>query len=404
MVITDIQAYEILDSRGFPTLEIVMTANALTASFSVPAGKSTGVHEAYELRDGDTFRYGGQGVAGGVKLLAVIKPQLVGQALNLQSEFDDLLIKLDGTPNKSHLGANLLLGLSGAYCRLSARSLNLPLWKHLAAITGSVPAWPRLYSNIINGGKHAPGLDVQEFMIVAKETRPSIAVQQTAEFFHALGAKLVETTGDIHATLVGDEGGYAPAKMNHADVWSTLVSLDKEHRFDFACDVAASSFLNDDQTYRFEGQDIDRAKLIEIYLTWSTTIPLISTEDPFGEDDLAGFGALRDAKPSFFVVGDDVSVTQALKITELASNGLIGGVIIKPNQIGTVSETLSAIAAAKAASIHVIVSHRSGETADTFVSDLAYGTGAFGLKIGAPNRGERVAKYNRLLQIEQDIL
>ncbi len=404
MAITDVKAYEILDSRGYPTLEIVMSDSLLSASFSVPAGKSTGAHEAHELRDHDQSRYDGQGVQNCLKLLAEIKEKLIGRELYQQREFDDLLLALDGTAAKEHLGANLILGLSGAYCRLSARSLGVPLWKHIANLTQSQPGWPRIYANIINGGKHAPGLDVQEFMIVPKETRPSIAVQQVADFFHELGQKLIAATSDNRATLVGDEGGYAPVGLNHEKVWSTLAELDTKHLFEFACDAAASSFMNANQSYNFEGQNIDREGLARIYLSWDQSVDLLSVEDPFGEDDLGGFAILGDAKSHFFVVGDDVSVTSAKRITELADERLIGGVIIKPNQIGTVTETLDAISAAKDASIRVIVSHRSGETTDTFVSDLAYGIGAFGLKIGAPNRGERIAKYNRLIQIEQELL
>jgi enolase len=415
--ITEVLAREILDSRTTPTIEVTMKAGELRATFSTPSGASTGTHEAHELRDGDAARYGGKGVRGCVQAIEALRGELVGRELGDQAGFDVWLIERDGTPNKDKLGGNTILALSGVYLRLSAVARGLEVWQLVNELLNATargeaakPAFPRIYANLVNGGKHAPGLDVQEFMVVPRETRPSLAVPAIAAVYSALGAELKAKYGPF-AHLVGDEGGYVPAGAKHADIWQMLRAAAPAADFDLACDVAASSLAVDDDVsgdsgYHFEGATLTRVQLADIYRGWAAEHNLLSVEDPFAEADRTGF-ALVDAAsspaPTFFVVGDDISVTSAERITELAAAGLIGGVIIKPNQIGTVTETIAAVQAAHAHSVKVVVSHRSGETNDDFVADLAYGVGAFGLKIGAPARGERVAKYNRLLAIEESL-
>jgi len=420
--ITKVRAREILDSRTTPTIEVTLWAGETSATFSAPSGASTGKNEAHELRDGDSARYGGKGVRGCVEIVEKLSAELVGRELGDQAGFDAWLIAQDGTPNKDKLGGNTLLALSGAYLRASAVARGLEVWQLVAELMGSgapgsapggaptptpapSPAFPRIYANLVNGGKHAPGLDVQEFMVIPRETRPSLAVPQVAAVYAALGKELTTKYGPF-AHLVGDEGGYVPAGAKHADIWQMLRAAAPADQFDLACDVAAGSLavgddLTGDSGYRFEGATLTRAQLADVYRSWAAEYHLLSVEDPFAEADRAGFALL--GQQSFFVVGDDISVTSAERITELTAAGLIGGVIIKPNQIGTVTETLAAVRAAHAHSVKVIVSHRSGETNDDFVADLAYGVGAFGLKIGAPARGERVAKYNRLLAIEESL-
>jgi enolase len=414
--ITEVRAREILDSRTTPTIEVTLWADDARATFSTPSGASTGKHEAHELRDGDAARYGGNGVRKCVEIVEKLRAELIGRELGDQAGFDAWLIAQDGTPNKDKLGGNTILALSGAYLRLSAVVRGLEVWQLVAELAETTPAFPRIYANVVNGGKHAPGLDVQEFMVVPREARPSVAVPQVVAAYVALGLELKSKYGPF-ARLVGDEGGYVPAGAKHADIWQMLRAAAPAANYDLACDVAASSLAVDDDVsgedgYKFEGAQISRQQLADVYRVWARDYNLLSIEDPFAEDDRAGFALLGAAAtsapaantdPTPFVVGDDISVTSAERITELAAAGLIGGVIIKPNQIGTVTETLAAVRAAHAHSVKVIVSHRSGETNDDFVSDLAYGVGAFGLKIGAPARGERVAKYNRLLAIEESL-
>jgi enolase len=401
MVIKTVHAREILDSRSQPTLEVSMTSDrGHEVIFSVPCGKSTGEYEAVELRDGDKNRYRGMGVLKAVAATDEIAPKLIGKLVGNQSDFDKALIKLDGTENKHRLGANTILALSGAYYRLSALEAGVPLWQQISKTLDSKPAFPRIFANVVNGGKHAPGLDVQEFIISPKETLPSRSVPAAVQIYQNLGDALAKKYGPA-SHLVGDEGGYAPVGATHDEIW-TLLRKFAGTEADLAADAAATSFETKGG-YKFEGKQIAREKLFQIYLDWAEEYDLLSIEDPFGEEDLEGFEALAVKKPSFFVIGDDVTVTSAERINALASHKLIGGVIIKPNQIGTVTETLQAIQAANKHSLKVVVSHRSGETSDDFIVDLAYGAGAYAIKVGSPNRGERVAKYNRLLAIEEEI-
>ncbi len=397
MKIQSIRAREILDSRGMPTLEVAMDAEGYASVFAVPAGKSTGAHEAVELRDGGE-RYGGNGVQSAVSAALGLADEICAREWESLADFDGFLLEKDGTPNKSRLGGNTLLGLSGAFVRLMALTQDKPLWQFLGERIGAAPAFPRIFANLINGGKHAPGLDVQEMMVVPHADKPSDAVPAIAQIFHALGDELAKAYGPS-ARLAGDEGGYAPSGANHDAALATLRKLAPADGFDLAIDAAASSFYHDGK-YAFEGGSITASELAGHYRSWREEYGLFSIEDPFTEDAGDDFATIMG---DGLVVGDDLTVTDASRIEVAAKAGQINGVIIKPNQIGTVTETLRAIKSAHDNGVKTIISHRSGETTDDFVSDLAYGTGAFGCKIGAPCRGERVAKYNRLLAIELEV-
>lgn len=396
MHIKSVNARQILDSRGQPTLEVAMTSQAgHEAVFGVPAGASTGKQEAPENRDGGTD-YDGLGVNDCVRQIQLLSDELAGQPLGDQASFDAPLIA-----NKSKYGSNTTLGLSGAYCRLSATASERTLWAYLAELAGTQQAFPRLYANLVNGGKHAPGLDIQEIMIVPRATGPKRAIEQIHRFRGKLANALQKDYG-LSSVLIGDEGGFVPQGADHAGVLAIYhqIIVDMGGEIDIALDVAASS-LYDRGHYNFEGRSVSADDLQSWYL--QTSQDVLSIEDPFDEDDLAAHRQLAQQQPGFFIVGDDSTVTSANRINQLAGQRVIGGVIIKPNQVGTIYETLEAIKAAHDHNIKIIISHRSGETNDDFIADLAYGVGAFGLKLGAPVRGERVSKYNRLLKIEEEI-
>lgn len=399
MKITDIQAREILDSRGNPTLEVKMINDrGQSTIFGVPSGASTGEKEAFERRDGDKNRYSGLGVRSCVnEILDNLKDGLLQVPLGDQSEFDGVLATFDPSEKKETLGANTTLGLSGAYLKLSAISSGKSVWRYISEITGSNPGFPRIYANLINGGKHAPGLDIQEIMVVPEVRTPSVAIEQIVSFRRELAKQLKNEYGE-NSLLIGDEGGFVPQNASHTKVLEIFNNI--EGKFKIALDIAGSSFYEGDK-YNFEGKETTTEELMAWYR--ANTKNILSVEDPFEERDIESFANLS-TDSEFFVVGDDLTVTSAVLIDEFAKKQAIGGVIIKPNQIGTISETLDAIATAKSNNVKIIVSHRSGETNDDFISDLACGISAFGIKIGAPARGERIAKYNRLLQIEKEEL
>lgn len=403
MTIREIRAYQILDSRGEPTIRAEMVSDTgKAASFCVPAGKSLGEKESKERRDQNP-EFGGKGVTNNINIIEkIVGPKFIGYPLNQQDDFDSLLLALDGSEDRSNLGANTILALSGAYLKLTAKEKKIELWEQITQITLTKPAFPRIYANLINGGKHAPGLDVQETMIVPKEISPSSAISQIYDFFAQLKTHLVELYGPS-AYLTGDEGGLAPLGSNQEAIIEIFDSINKAMgmKFEVALDIAANSFY-DGTNYNFENQTMSNRQLLDVYLAWDKKIPVISIEDPFAENDMPGLEAAAKVNKRFMIVGDDTTVTNAKIIEDLAKKDLIGGVIIKPNQTGTISETFEAIKAARQNNLKIIVSHRSGETNDDFIVDLAYGIGAFGIKIGAPARGERVAKYNRLIIIEKD--
>lgn len=410
MGIKNIIPTQVLNSRGEPTLKVKMIAeNGVSAWFIVPAGASVGAGEAQKkLDEGDS--YGGKAVTACIDLINnVIAPKFIGYPVEHQDDFDSLLIALDGSENKENLGANTILALSGAYFKLGAKLSKKPLWQYIAESRNTNPEFPRIYANMVGGGKHAPGLDIQEFMIIPKSNQPIEAVELISQVYGALKNIMVSLYGPA-AKLVGDEGALAPTGARTEVVLEAFANLNSkmESKFEIALDVAANSFF-DGQAYNFEGQSIHASDLLATYEDWNAKFDLYSIEDPFAETDLEGLELLKtipkDKKP-FLVVADDYTVTNATKIAEFATEQIFDGVIIKPDQVGSITEMFAAIDAARQAGDEVIISHRSGESNDDFLVDLAYGVGAFGIKIGAPCRGERIAKYNRLLEIQyaQDAL
>ena len=401
MKITDVSATEILDSRGEPTIEVALSCDDINAVFGVPAGASTGKQEAHELRDGSD-RYDGKGVQKAIEKLESISQEIIGFELFDQQKFDELLIKLDGTSDKSNLGANTIVGASLAYTMLCAKAKKQYLWQYISETYSSSTGFPRIYANMVNGGKHAPGLDIQEFMVVPKNNDMPDSIEKITHFRNNLKQELSKIFG-AGAELVGDEGGFAPVGATAQQILEIYKSINDsmDNYFDFALDSAASSFYKDGK-YIYEKNCLDSQQLLGIYDKYSKNYGMLSIEDPFAEDDIDAWKKLAISDHSYFVVGDDLTVTKSKLTEKYSKEGLIDGVIIKPNQIGTMTETMQTIKTANDNNIKVIVSHRSGETSSTFISDLAYAVGAFGIKIGAPVRGERVAKYDRLLEISKE--
>lgn len=406
--IKKITAREILDSRGYPTVAAdVMLDDGNTGTAAVPSGASTGSHEALELRDGGE-RYNGKGVLQAVKNVERISQQLAGMDPFDIRLVDDSLIALDGTENKSNLGANAMLAVSMAVLRAGCHSAKLPLYQHIRNVYGLhyddyvLPA-PML--NIINGGKHADsGLDVQEFMIVPTETKTfAEALREASETYHSLRGLLKEE-GMVIA--VGDEGGFAPKISKHEDVLKTILAAAKKAghpEISLAMDCAASEFFHEG-AYRFEGKMYSAEQMTDIYAAWCANYPLISIEDPLQEDDWAGWkGITKKLGKKINLVGDDLFVTNLKRLQQGIAEKAANSILIKVNQIGTVSETIDVMELAKQNGYSRIVSHRSGETEDTFIADLAVATNAGAIKTGAPARAERTAKYNRLLQIEAEL-
>lgn len=399
---------EVLDSRGYPTVaaEVVLDDGS-AATAMVPSGASTGSHEALELRDGGT-RYNGKGVLQAVAHIGLISKHIAGMDAADIRLVDDTLIALDGTENKSKLGANALLAVSMAVLRAGAQSAGMELYEYLRAcygLTSKQYILPTPMLNIINGGKHADsGLDVQEFMIVpAKAKTFAQAMQWTAETYHVL-KDLLKAQGQVIA--VGDEGGFAPKIARHEDVLKTLVAACKKAKhssMSLAMDCAASEFYKKGK-YHFEKKDRTAAQMGQLYADWCQKYPLVSIEDPLQEDDWAAWTELtaRLGK-KIRLVGDDLFVTNPQRLERGIAQKAANAILIKLNQIGTVSETMDVILQAHQAGYACIISHRSGETEDTFIADLAVATNAGAIKTGAPARAERTAKYNRLLQIEHHL-
>ena len=399
---------EVLDSRGYPTVaaEVVLDDGS-AATAMVPSGASTGSHEALELRDGGP-RYNGKGVLQAVAHIGLISKHIAGMDAADIRLVDDTLIALDGTENKSKLGANALLAVSMAVLRAGAQSAGMELYEYLRAcygLTSKQYILPTPMLNIINGGKHADsGLDVQEFMIVpAKAKTFAQAMQWAAETYHVL-KDLLKAQGQVIA--VGDEGGFAPKIARHEDVLKTLVAACKKAKhssMSLAMDCAASEFYKKGK-YHFEKKDRTAAQMGQLYADWCQKYPLVSIEDPLQEDDWAAWTELtaRLGK-KIRLVGDDLFVTNPQRLERGIAQKAANAILIKLNQIGTVSETMDVILQAHQAGYACIISHRSGETEDTFIADLAVATNAGAIKTGAPARAERTAKYNRLLQIEHHL-
>lgn len=401
---------QVLNSQGEPTLKVKMIAeNGVSAWFIVPAGASLGTGEAQKRVD-ESESFDGKSVNTCVDLINnVIAPKFIGYPIEHQDDFDSLLIALDGSENKENLGANTVLALSGAYFKLGAKLSKKPLWQYIAESHHYNPEFPRIYANMVGGDMHAPGLDIQEFMIIPKSNQPVEAIELVSRVYHTLQNIMVSLYGP-GAKLVGNEGAMAPIGARTEVVIEALTNLNSkmESQFEVALDIAANSFF-DGKTYQFEGQSIHASDLLAIYEDWNSKFNLYSLEDPFAETDLEGLELLKtipkDKKP-FLIVADDYTVTNSARISQFAQDQVFNSVVIKPDQVGSISEMFAAIDTAHQVGNEVIVSHRSGESNDDFIVDLAYGIGAFGIKIGAPCRGERIAKYNRLLEIQyaQDAL
>ncbi len=404
--IESVRGREVLDSRGNPTVAVtVATSFGAVEEAMVPSGASTGAHEAVELRDGDRARYNGQGVTKAVEAVnSVLGPAIEGLDATDQREIDTTLLDLDGTPNKSALGANALLGVSLAVARAAAVSLGLPLFRYLGGpVAGTLPV-PMM--NVINGGKHAAGaLQFQECMIVPIGA-PSFAeaVRYGAETFHALGAILHDRG---LPTLVGDEGGYAPPFDSLGTSLDTLVEAIHKAGYEpgrdiaLALDSAATEFYVDG-TYRPGGdQVLSSVQMVDFYEEICAKYPIVSIEDGMSEDDWDGWLALTQRIGARVqLVGDDLFVTNTERLARGIATGTANAILIKVNQIGTLSETLDAVDLAHKAGYHCVISHRSGETGDTTIADLAVSTGAGQIKTGSLSRSDRVEKYNRLMSIE----
>jgi len=405
-----VHAREILDSRGNPTVEVdVELASGAGGRAAVPSGASTGEHEALELRDGDAKRFLGKGVLRAcANINERIAPEVVGMDALDQAAVDKAMLDLDGSPTKSILGANAILGVSMASARAAANDVGLPLWRYLGGAKARLLPAPMM--NVINGGAHANnGIDIQEFMIfpIGFATFRE-ALQAGAETFHHL-KKILDDAG--LATSVGDEGGFAPKLGKNEDALSYCAKAIEAAGYEvgqqiaLALDVAASEFFDADKgTYAFDGKDVDAAGLIEIFDGYRKSYPIISIEDGCAEDDWDGWGELTERLgDEMQLVGDDLFVTNVDRLARGVDEEVANSILIKVNQIGTISETLDTMALAELNSYSCVISHRSGETSDTFIADLAVATGVGQIKTGSASRSERIAKYNQLLRIEETL-
>jgi enolase len=409
--IATVQAHEILDSRGNPTIRVHLTLDDGTkASSSVPSGASTGQHEAIELRDEDKARYGGKGVLKAVANINYhIARELIGRDPARQAEIDAMLLALDGTPNKAKLGANAILGVSMAVARAAAEAANLPLYAYLGGPGATRLPVPMM--NILNGGKHADNsVDFQEFMVMPIGARTfGEALRYGVETFHAL-SKILKKKG--YSTAVGDEGGFAPDLKNNEEACAFIVEAIQAAGYTpgkdiaIALDPAASSF--------FKGGVYDLAKssggrktadeMIDLYRTWTDTYPIVSIENGLDENDWQGFTKMTAAQGDHLqIVGDDIFVTNPAFVRRGIREKAANAVLIKLNQIGTVTETIQTIDLCRQAGWRFVISHRSGETEDTFMADFAVAMGGGQIKTGSACRGERIAKYNRLLEVERSL-
>jgi enolase len=415
--IQGITALEILDSRGNPTVMVTVALNnGITASACVPSGASTGIREAVELRDGDAKRYGGKGVLRAVaNVNRIIAPKLKGASPHEQKEIDDLMRCLDGTDTKSKLGANALLGVSMAVCRAAALDAEVPLYAHIRRLHGGKLRAPYVLPapmmNVLNGGAHATNnVDFQEFMLfpIGAPTFAE-ALRYGAETFHTL-KKLLQKRGLV--TSVGDEGGFAPNLKTNDEAVELIVEAIKAagyrpgREIAIALDPAASEFF-EDGGYVFKKSDRSRktpAAMVKLYGQWLKKYPIVSLEDGMGEEDREGWRTLTAALgKKLQLVGDDNFVTNPKIFADGIRDGIANAILIKLNQIGTVSETLETVTMAQKAGYGAVISHRSGETEDAFIADFAVGTGAGQIKTGSLCRSERIAKYNRLLAIEREL-
>ncbi len=409
-IIENVCAREILDSRGNPTIEVdVLLDDGVVGRAAVPSGASTGVHEAVELRDGDKSRFGGKGVSKAVdNVNDTIADTIIGLDPTRQVEIDNALIRLDGTPNKGRLGANAILGVSLAVAKAAAEEVGLPLYQYLGGVNAKELPVPMM--NILNGGAHADNnVDIQEFMIMPVGASSfAEALRTNAEIYQALKAVL---KGKGLGTAVGDEGGFAPNLESNEEALQVIVEAIEKAGYKpgedvkLAIDAAASEFYEDGK-YNLKGEGVVKTakELVDWYASLVEKYPIISIEDGLAEDDWDGWKYFTDVLgKKIQIVGDDLFVTNVERLKKGIDMGVANAILIKLNQIGTLTETLDAIEMAKRAGYTAIVSHRSGETEDTTIADVVVGTNAGQIKSGAPCRTDRVAKYNQLLRIEEDL-
>ncbi|HEY5678040.1 MAG TPA: phosphopyruvate hydratase [Myxococcales bacterium] len=408
--IIDVHAREILDSRGNPTLECeVAVASGSMGRAAVPSGASTGEHEAHELRDGDKGRYGGKGVRSAVEnVRSKIAPRIVGMDAADQAGLDRLMIELDGTPTKKSLGANAILGVSLAAARAAALNDGTPLYRYLGGVNARTLPTPMM--NILNGGAHADSnVDIQEFMVVPWGA-PTFAeaLRMGAEVFHALKGVL---KGRGYSTGVGDEGGFAPSLKSNREALELIADAIGKAGYKLgvdlvlALDCAASEFYRDGKyVLEGEGKTLDRAQLAELYAAWAKDFPIVSIEDGYAEDDWDGWKLLTDRLgASLQLVGDDLFVTNVERLKRGIAQGVANAVLIKVNQIGTLTETMDCVRMAHGAGYRTVMSHRSGETEDSFIADLSVACDCGMIKTGSASRSDRMAKYNQLLRIEEEL-
>lgn len=405
--IKNIIAREILDSRGVPTIETKVITEKGSGIFSVPSGASTGEKEALELRDNDKKRYHGKGVLKAINNVnTIIKESLVGEEVVNQKKIDDILIELDGTNNKSVLGANAILSVSIACLKAAASENNEKLYNYLNKKEKKLPYG---MFNIINGGMHASNnLDIQEFMIVPKLSNFSKIIECVSEIFYSLKNILKEKN---FSTNVGDEGGFAPNLSDNKEALDLIIESIKRSNYTpgkevfIALDVAASSFYNKKaETYKIDNKEMNRNQLLDYYKEMLSNYPIISIEDPFSECDTEGFKLITDELgKKISIVGDDLFATNKELLLRGIKNGLCNAILIKPNQIGTFYEMLETIVLAKKNKYVTILSHRSGETTDTFIAEASVALNMPFIKAGSITRGERIIKYNKLLEIEEEI-
>ncbi|RLC11291.1 MAG: phosphopyruvate hydratase [Deltaproteobacteria bacterium] len=407
--IADVKAREVLDSRGNPTVEVdVMLACGAAGRAIVPSGASTGTREALELRDKDAKRFGGKGVATAVSnVLKVIAPEVRGMNAADQMALDHYMIELDGTPNKSKLGANAILGVSMAAARAAADAYEQPLYRYLGGINARHLPVPMM--NIVNGGAHAANnLDIQEFMIVPIGASSIVqAIRMGAETFHCLKSILKKENLN---TAVGDEGGFAPNLKSNEEAIKFIMNAIEAAGYEsgkeigLALDAAASEFYKDGKyVLKSENKELNADEMVAYYENLVATYPILSIEDGLAEQDWDGWALMTDRMDDCQIVGDDVFVTNPEIFSKGIENGIANSILIKLNQIGTVTETLNTINLAKQEFYTTVISHRSGETEDTFIADLAVGVNAGQIKTGSMSRTDRVAKYNQLIRIEEEL-
>jgi enolase len=409
-IIADVYAREVLDSRGNPTVEVeVILEDGTMGRAIVPSGASTGAHEAVELRDGDKKRYNGKGVLQAVdNVNSIIAPEVVGMDALGQLDIDSLMIDLDGTPNKSKLGANAILGVSLAVARAAANYLDMPLYQYIGGVNAKELPVPMM--NILNGGKHADNnVDIQEFMIIPTGA-PNFreALRMGAEVYQSL--KKVLNSKNL-TTSVGDEGGFAPDLPSNEAAIDVIVEAIKAAGYEpgedikIGLDVAASEIYQDGKyNLASENRKLTAQEMVDYYSSLVDKYPIISIEDGLAEDDWEGWKALTDALGhKIQLVGDDVFVTNTERLAQGIEKGVCNSILIKVNQIGTLTETLDTIEMAKRAGYTCVISHRSGETEDSTIADIAVATNVGQIKSGAPARTDRIAKYNQLIRIEEEL-